>query len=243
MPYTDIQFLEKIKPMVIKDMKDSGILASLTASQAFIESNKGNSGLTQKANNLFGIKGDYHGECVNMRTTEYYNGIKCVVYADFRKYPSWQDSISDHSAMFNRMKRYTNLRGETDWKKATKYVKEDGYATSPTYTDTLRKVIEMYKLYEWDKEAITGVISDALDAFNDPNRNPYDEPTKNVRLNTRGNDARWLQYALNKKGDYKLAVDGIIGPKSIEALKDFQSKNGLIPDGICGKLTRAALTS
>lgn len=242
MPYTDIQFLEKIKPMVIKDMQDSGILASLTASQAFIESNKGNSGLTQKANNLFGIKGDYHGECVNMRTTEYYNGIKCSVYADFRKYPSWQDSISDHSAMFNRMKRYTNLRGETDWKKATKYVKEDGYATSPTYTDTLRRVIETYKLYEWDKEAISGVISDALNTFEDPNRNPYNEPTKNVRYGSRGNDVRWLQYALNKKG-YQLTVDGSAGPKTIDALIDFQAKNGLTPDGICGKLTRAALTA
>ena len=30
-----------------------------------------------------------------------------------------------------------------------------------------------------------------------PNRNPYNEPIKNVRLNSKGNDARWLQYELN----------------------------------------------
>lgn len=67
--------------------------------------------------------------------------------------------------------------------------------------------------------------------------NPYREPTKNVRLNTRGNDARWLQVELNRYG-YKLIVDGIAGTKTIEALKDYQRKHNLIDDGICGPLTR-----
>ena len=67
--------------------------------------------------------------------------------------------------------------------------------------------------------------------------NPYPEPTKNVRLNTRGNDARWLQVELNRYG-YKLIVDGIAGTKTIEALKDYQRKHNLIDDGICGPLTR-----
>lgn len=67
--------------------------------------------------------------------------------------------------------------------------------------------------------------------------NPYREPTKNVRLNTRGNDVRWLQVELNRYG-YKLIVDGIAGHKTIEALKDHQRKHNLIDDGICGPLTR-----
>lgn len=50
---TDQEFFLLIKSDVIEDMKRTGILASLTAAQAYIESNKGNSGLTQKANNLF----------------------------------------------------------------------------------------------------------------------------------------------------------------------------------------------
>ena len=101
MAYTDKTFLEVFKPYVLQDMKDTGILASLTAAQGFIESNKGNSGLTQKANNLFGIKGSYNGQSVKMLTTEYYNGVKQRVYADFRKYPSWKESIADHSRLFN----------------------------------------------------------------------------------------------------------------------------------------------
>ena len=41
MAYNAQQFFDKIKPMVIADMQQTGILASLTAAQAFIESSKG----------------------------------------------------------------------------------------------------------------------------------------------------------------------------------------------------------
>lgn len=75
--------------------------------------------------------------------------------------------------------------------------------------------------------------------------NPYSEPTKNIRLNSKGNDVRWLQWMLNDKGHYGLIVDGEAGDKTIEALTDFQKK--AFPndprewDGICGEKTRAAL--
>jgi GH24 family phage-related lysozyme (muramidase) len=71
--------------------------------------------------------------------------------------------------------------------------------------------------------------------------NPYSEPTKAVRYNSKGNDVRWLQYELNRVGGYKLIVDGIAGKNTIVALKDFQEKHNLEPDGICGQKTRAAL--
>lgn len=155
MAYTDKSFLEVLKPYVLQDMKDTRILASLTASQAFIESNKGNSGLTTKANNLFGIKGSYQGQSVKMLTTEYYNGVPKKVYADFRKYPSWKESIADHSRLFNTNKRYTNLRGCTDYRQACINVAADGYATSPTYANTLLNTILRYNLYEWDNEVLS----------------------------------------------------------------------------------------
>mgnify|MGYP002522321889 CR=1 FL=1 len=145
MSYTDRQFLDKFKPFAIKDMQETGILASLTAAQAFIESSKGNSGLTQKANNLFGIKGFFNGQSVKMWTTEYYNGSPSRGYTDFRKYPTWQESVNDHSGLFNRLARYKNLRGETDYIKACNNVKADGYATSPTYATTLISTINKYK--------------------------------------------------------------------------------------------------
>lgn len=234
MGYSAEEFLTIIKPMVIKDMQKNKILCSLTAAQALIESNKGNSGLTQKANNLFGIKGDYNGQYVTMPTTEYYNGIKTTVNAKFRKYPSWQDSIDDHSGLFWRSSRYTNLRGCTDYKQACVNVQRDGYASSPVYSQTLIKTVETYRLYNWDREALGQEIIEQKTG------NPYPEPTKAVKLNSKGNDVRWLQYELNTKG-YKLIVDGIAGNMTIGALLDFQKKNNLIVDGICGTLTRAAL--
>lgn len=223
-------FLAIIKPMVIKDMQTSGILASLTASQALIESNKGNSGLAVKGNNLFGIKGKYNGESVRMETTEYYNGVPTRVMADFRKYPSWAESIADHSALFNTKSRYANLRGLTNYKLACQFVREDGYATSPTYTNTLINCIEKYRLYSWDEEA-----------QGKPTGNPYPVPEKSIKLNSKGNGVRWLQYILNEKGGYKLIVDGVAGLLTIGAVMDWQKKHGLEADGIVGPKTKESL--
>ena len=227
MAYDTQSFLKKIKPYVIVDMKQSGILASLTAAQAFIESNKGNSGLTEKANNLFGMKGQYKGESVSMRTKEWVNGQYVTIMAPFRKYPSWAESIADHSDLFNKAKRYENLRGLRDYKLACAYVKQDGYATDPKYTQTLISTIEKYHLYEWDAEAMK-------------NDNPFREPVSNIRVGMIGNAVKWIQYQLNLYG-YKLEVDGIFGRKTDAAVKDFQENHQLVDDGIVGKLTRAAL--
>jgi peptidoglycan hydrolase-like protein with peptidoglycan-binding domain len=35
--------------------------------------------------------------------------------------------------------------------------------------------------------------------------------------------------------------DGVMGPKTLAAVKSFQKQNGLVPDGIVGPFTRAAL--
>lgn len=151
---TSQQFFERIRDDVILNMKESGILASLTAAQAYIESGAGSSGLTQKANNLFGMKGSFNGQSIFMNTKEYVNGKYITVKAQFRKYPDWAASIKDHSDLFLRLTRYANLRGEKDYKKACVLVQQDGYASSPTYSQTLIKTIEQYKLYEWDNIAL-----------------------------------------------------------------------------------------
>lgn len=143
-------FLEKIKSPVQEDMRKTKILASLSAAQAILESGWGLSGLTKKSNNLFGIKGSYNGAYVTYPTKEWINGEYVNVNANFKKYPSWMESISDHSALFLRLPRYSNLIGEKDYKTACKNVAADGYATSPTYAQSLIKLIEQYKLYEWD---------------------------------------------------------------------------------------------
>ena len=55
-------------------------------------------------------------------------------------------------------------------------------------------------------------------------------------------DTKWLQTTLNTLGaEPLLDVDGIIGPKLRQAIKDFQAKNGLDDDGLVGPATMREL--
>lgn len=230
MGYTDKTFFETLKPYVIQDMQESGILASLTAAQAFIESNKGNSGLAVKANNLFGIKGTYNGQSVKMLTTEYYNGVKCRVYANFRKYPSWAESIADHSGLFNRLARYKNLRGETNYIKACNYVQADGYATSPVYSTTLLNCINKYNLYSWDGEALNRPVEKQKVL-------PITDYYPTLKQGSTGEYVLAWQKFLNMSG-YPCGIeDGIFGKNTRLAVIDYQRDHGLTADGIIGSKT------
>src|SRR3972149_2376455 len=51
-----------------------------------------------------------------------------------------------------------------------------------------------------------------------------------------------VQYSLNGLGaSPKLVVDGKSGPKTVAAIKSFQTAHGLVPDGIAGAKTKTAL--
>jgi outer membrane protein OmpA-like peptidoglycan-associated protein len=52
---------------------------------------------------------------------------------------------------------------------------------------------------------------------------------------------RWVQQALNKVMGLRLAVDGIMGPATRSAIRSFQKRQGLIPDGIVGPKTEQQL--
>ena len=222
---TSTEFLKKIRPYVIQDMRASGILASMTAAQAFIESNKGISGLTIKANNLFGIKGKYNGQSVTMPTKEWQNGQYVIVSAAFRKYPSWLESINDHSAMFNRMSRYENLRNCQDYEESCFNVKKDGYATDPDYSLTLISKIKEYKLWMWDYEVLKDYSPVRL---------------RTVRKGADGGGVYLLQILL-AKNDYNLKCDGQFGPATESCVKAYQQAMGLKVDGICGQNTWKAI--
>ena len=56
-----------------------------------------------------------------------------------------------------------------------------------------------------------------------------------LKVGSRGNDVKLLQQKLN------LAVDGIFGPITEEAVKDFQKSKGLTADGIVGPKTWESL--
>lgn len=68
------------------------------------------------------------------------------------------------------------------------------------------------------------------------NLNAY--PT--LRLNSRGNSVRLLQFLLNDYG-YNLSRDGVFGPNTQNAVVNFQQNNNLASDGIVGRRTWTAL--
>lgn len=69
---------------------------------------------------------------------------------------------------------------------------------------------------------------------------PYVQ-TAVLKQGATGGEVKELQRRLKMWGYYSGSVDGIYGSKTVEAVKYFQRKNGLTPDGIAGKATYAAL--
>ena len=149
-------FLSAIKQGAMDGAKE-GVLPSITAAQAILESGWGSSELAKAPNNnLFGIKDseDWHGVIVTVPTQEYLNGDYITVNAAFRKYASWNDSVVDHAKFFTstewRKDNYRKVVNETDYRIAAQELKNAGYATDPNYPGKLIRLIEAYKLYEWD---------------------------------------------------------------------------------------------
>lgn len=149
-------FIAKVGAQASADMKQSGVLASLTLAQAILESNWGASALTVKANALFGIKADskWSGKTYTIATKECYDGVNFVtVNAKFRAYSSWEQSIADHAAFLTGLSRYAAVIGERSYKKACAAVHKAGYATDPGYADKLIRLIETYGLTAYDVDA------------------------------------------------------------------------------------------
>lgn len=57
-----------------------------------------------------------------------------------------------------------------------------------------------------------------------------------VKKGSKGDSVKQLQQALIKVG-YSIVADGDFGAKTENAVKDYQSKNGLVADGIVGQKT------
>ncbi|MCD2247032.1 GW domain-containing glycosaminoglycan-binding protein [Listeria marthii] len=148
-------FIDKIAPAAQASQENYHLLSSITLAQAILESGWGKSGLATKGYNLFGIKGKYNGQSVIMTTSEYVNGEWIRIDAEFRKYPSWNESVTDHTLLlvngtsWNK-NLYKKVVDATDYKVAAMELQKAGYATSPTYGASLIQVIENYDLAKYD---------------------------------------------------------------------------------------------
>lgn len=162
-------FVEKIGLLAAADMKKSGVLASVTTAQAILESGYGRTDLAINANNLFGMKcmlsGNTWGGSTWDGQREYWkyteeqstHGEIYKVYANFRKYDDWSESIADHSAYLTGAKsggvlRYAGLAGEKRYRAAAQIIKNGGYATDINYVSKLCNIIERWDLTRFDGE-------------------------------------------------------------------------------------------
>ena len=140
--YTLNEYIEIFKSTAIKEMNRSGIPASITISQAILESAYGNSTLAIYANNHFGIKckPDWTGQT-------YAIGATC-----YKKYSSVIESYEDHSNHIKSRKWYADLfkLKITDYKGWAYGLKKAGYAQDPNYAFSLIQIIEKYKFYSFD---------------------------------------------------------------------------------------------
>lgn len=140
-----MKYIQRYKDMAVREMKRTGIPASITLAQGILESGSGKSRLATKGNNHFGIK------------CHKWTGRK--IYEDddrrnecFRKYNSVEASFRDHSNFLTGKKRYASLFriSSSNYKSWAKGLKRAGYATAWDYDRRLISLIERYKLYLYD---------------------------------------------------------------------------------------------
>ncbi|MFF2907653.1 glycoside hydrolase family 73 protein [Paenibacillus sp. NPDC057934] len=152
----ETDFIAKIAPFAVDSMRSSRVAASLTIAQAALESGWGSSGLTVKANNLFGIKGSGPAGSITMLTTEYVNGKPVQVQAAFRAYNNWGESVADHSRLLvNGVSWNPNIYSKvigTTGKAAAQAIAAAGYATDPGYAAKLISMMDTYNLYPFDEQ-------------------------------------------------------------------------------------------
>jgi flagellum-specific peptidoglycan hydrolase FlgJ len=140
------------------------LYASVMIAQAILESGWGTSALTTQANNMFGIKGSYNGQYVEMATLEDNgSGNYYQIMAKFRKYPSLRESFQDNAYVL----RNTSFAAGSyyysgAWKSNTNSYTEatawlqGRYATDTSYASKLNNLISTYNLTQYDSGTSTG---------------------------------------------------------------------------------------
>ena len=211
-------FLSAIKQGAMDGAKE-GVLPSITAAQAILESGWGSSELAKAPNNnLFGIKDseDWNGEIVTVPTQEYVNGDYIKINAAFRKYTSWNDSVVDHAKFFTstewRKNNYRKVVNETDYRIAAQELKNAGYATDPSYAGKLISLIEAYKLYEWD--AVSNTTNSVLENEGVESQNPKADLA--------------ITGLNNATSSYDLVISNLVAPRGFKEVlvPTWSEKNG-----------------
>jgi len=191
-------YIDSYKNIAIREMKRSGVPASITLAQGMLESEYGNSTLAKKANNHFGIKchNDWNGK------TYFHDDDRpneC-----FRKYDSPEESFRDHTEFLITHQRYDFLFEfeTTDYKNWAKGLRKAGYATNKEYDKLLIRIIENNQLYLFDSKKYR-----SIDQPGNKTKQPSNllaEDSDNLTIDPFGNDVKTnnrIDYVIVKSGD------------------------------------------
>ena len=146
-----IAYIKKYNKLAINEMEAYKIPASITLAQGLLESRYGQSELTKKSKNHFGIK------CHKWTGKKVYHDDDAKGEC-FRKYDYDANSYRDHSLFLANKKRYAKLFtfAPNDYKSWAKGLRKAGYATDSRYPKKLINLIETYELYAFDKFVLGG---------------------------------------------------------------------------------------
>ena len=162
---TDKQSAAKLLEVATPIAKEYGLLPSVLAAQCVLESGFCKTELAKKADNILGMKTNllnstwtsptWDGKSsVTILTPEYYNGVKVMVNAPFRKYSCIEDCMKDRCAFFLNAKvsvnaahpKYYGVTNCKTYKEQITFIKEHGYATDPNYISKVCDIIKRYSL-------------------------------------------------------------------------------------------------
>ncbi|MFZ5940254.1 MAG: glucosaminidase domain-containing protein [Bacteroidota bacterium] len=186
-------YIEKYAPIAMREMKRTGIPASITLAQGCLESDNGNSRLATEGNNHFGIKchDDWQGRKI------YHDDD--ALNECFRQYKSADQSFVDHSDFLTTKQRYAELfeLRPDDYRGWAHGLKKAGYATSPTYAEKLIKIIEENDLHRYDLEVLAsnGVPTKEQRAGRSSHKAGFTESGREVLVNNQ------VEYIIARTGD------------------------------------------
>lgn len=149
------EFIPTIAPLVQAENKKRGypLFSSVVIAQAICESGWGQSKIMMKANAIFGIKAtsSWKGKVYNANTQECYDGVSYTnITACFRAYDNLAESISDYFDLITKLERYRKATVAETPLECITAIKNGGYATSPTYINTIMSIINSNNLTKYD---------------------------------------------------------------------------------------------
>ena len=200
-------FIDTLKPLIVKYSGGKYCVECILA-QAILESAWGNSQLAKKYNNFFGMKTgkNWKGEKAELSTKEEINGKLVTINGSFRAYPDVESGIAGYFD-FIKSKRYANLKKANNYVDYATKLKEDGWATSSSYTKSLINIVETYLKNE--AKTPTAPVNTG-DDFNTIARyviKGYYGNGHNVRSNNIYNDVQYIVNCILSRKSVELSSD------------------------------------